>query len=485
MAAPTFLQRVTAAWDALLTPRVDPAPTEARAAKKGMSDLQRLVAAETPRIDKSPVILGPSMNPANVSNALRRAERGYMRSLCDLLSEQRETVTHLQGELGKREDAISACDIVVTPANVTGRNAKSKAQKYADYIRFRIDGIEGLHDAIKHLSGATYFGRSGLEVEWMRDAQGLGIRALHPILPKRLSYAADWRIHLFDEAGNIGNMDLGQWPGIDIRETWPDKFVIHEPRTLGPEPPTRQGLGRVLVWAGMFWKWDAKHWLQFAELFANPWRIGYYEKGTDDNDVEALKQGLIQLSGMTTAVFAKGCEPKFLQATDSRTHKDLFETWCGEISKVVNGGTLATQLDGEGGSRAAAEVHEREASKLKVGDGRALDFTLTRDLWCPLIRRQFGAEEAAKYCPVVTLDTVPAENIQTRSQRIWAFIDRGGEADMDEVREITTGLNAPSEKAKRLVPLGTANKPAPAGTTKDASKPDAQPSGDAPANEDA
>lgn len=490
MAAPTFVQRVTAAIDALIAPPVTPQkpePTpEVRAAKKGMSDLQRLVASESPRVDKSPVILGPSMNPATVSQALRRAERGYMRSLSDLLSEQRETVTHLQGELGKREDAIAACSFTITPAKGMGKRKESRAKRNAEFLQSRIEAIEGLHDATKHLAGGIYHGRSALETEWFRDAQGLGIRALHPILPKRLSYAADWRVHLFDEAGNEKNVAAGTWPGVDIRVTWPDKFVIHEPKVLGPEPPTRQGLGRVLVWAGMFWKWDAKHWLQFAELFANPWRVGYYEKGSDAESIEDLKQGLIQLSGMTTAVFAKGCEPKFLEARDSRVHGDLFRTWCGEISKVVNGGTLATEMDGEGGSRSAAEVHEREASKLKVGDGRALDTTLTRDLWRPLIRRQFGEEDAELFCPVVRLDTVPAENIQSRSTRIWAFIDRGGEVDMDEVREVTTGLNAPGEKSKRLQPLGVPGKLASADDTTNAPKTDAKPGSDnAPVNEDA
>jgi phage gp29-like protein len=458
MAAPTFRQRISAAWDALLSAPVTvdrSQSVEQRASKKGLSDLQRLIATQSPNVDKSPVILGPSMSPVTVSSALRRAERGYMRALCDLLSEQRETVTHLQGELGKREDAIAACPLIVEPAKTIGKGKTRRAERNAEYLRARIDGIDGVHDAIKHLAGGIYFGRSGLETEFMRDSAGLGIRAFHPILPKRFSYVADWRVHLYDEAGNDKDPRLGRWPGVDIRKEWPDKFVAHEPKVLGPEPPTRQGLGRVLVWAGMFWKWDAKHWLQFAELFANPWRVGFYDKAVADaNDIENLKQGLIELSGMTTAVFADSCKPMFLQAHDSRVHKELFETWCSEISKVVNGGTLATEMDSNAGSRSAAEVHEREGAKLKVGDGRAIDATMMRDVWRPLIRRQFGEEDAALYCPTVHLDTIPAENVDAKTKRIFGFVDRGGEVDMDGAREVLTGLPKPKEGAKLLKPLG-------------------------------
>lgn len=449
-----------------------------------MSDLQRLLASESPRVDKSPVILGPSMNPATVSNALRRSERGYMRALCDILSEQRETVSHLQAELGKREDAIASCSFTVTPAKGTGSRKVGRAKRNADYLAMRLESIAGLHDAAKHLAGGIYFGRSALETEWFRDAQGLGIRALHPILPKRLSYAANWRVHLYDEAGNEKDSKLGSWPGVDIRAEWPDKFVVHEPKVLGPEPPTRQGLGRVLVHAGMFWKWDARSWMQFAELHANPWRVGYYDKGVADaNDIENLKRGLLELSGMTTAVFASSCKPMFLEAKDSTVHGDIFRTWCAEISKVVNGGTLATEMDGEGGSRSAAEVHEREASKLKVGDGRALDATLTRDLWRPLIRRQFGDEDAEQFCPVVRLDTIPAESINAKTNRIFGFVDRGGRLDMDAVREDLTGYAKPSDTAVVLQPLGVAGR-APAADPSKASTADAAPSAKTPANED-
>lgn len=472
---PAFLDRLSAAIDALLSPTpvrdAAPAPTSSRASGGRLS---KPAAGPSPNIDRYPTVLGPALTPAHVSTALRNAEQGRMRTLCDLLSEQRETVTHLQAELGKREDAIASCEWQVLPAKTDGmgKRAERLAKKHAEYAAWRVDALrDDLRDRIKHLAGGVYFGRSGVEIEWMRDAKGIAPRALHSVHPKRFSYAKDWRVHLYDEYGNELNADLGRFPGVDIRETWPDKFIIHEPQTIGAELPTRQGLGRVLVYAAMFWRWNARHWMQFAELHASPWRVGYYDKGADEDDIEVLRQGLIELSGLTTAVFPESCKPMFLQAKDTRTHGDLHGAWLAEISKVVNGGTLQSSMNGSSGSRAAAEVHEREGDKLTAGDGAALDATITRDLLRPLIRLNFGAEAAALYCPRFHLVTERPEDVAARAGRIWAFIDRGGEVAMDDVREVTTGLKAPEKGAKLLLPLGAIGPAAKAAVAKNPDEP--------------
>lgn len=449
-----LLDRVSAAVSAFMG-GASPAVAATDERKTVAQQLAVTGAVTPPRADKQPIVLGPNVTPAMVAIALRDAERGRMRRLCDLNSEMRETVPHMQAELGKREKALARCKVDVLPADTKGMGARAEkqAKKIADYVTRRVSAVEDLSDSIEHLQGAVYQGRSGCEKELFRDKDGIGIRRLIPISPKRFSYATDWRIHLWDEAGNENDARLGTFPGVDIRAEWPEKFVIHEPRTLGSEVPTRQGLGRVLVWAGIFWKADARFWMEFAELFANPWRVGYYPKNTDGKDIEALKQGLIELSGLTTAVFAEGCQPMFLQPRDSRTHRELHDVWVGEISKVVNGGTLATSMSGASGSRAAGEVHERESDKLTQGDGISMDGTLTRDVSRSLVRMNFGAEAAQLFTPKIHVVTERAEDIESRAKRIWSFVDHGGEIAQDDVRDAVTGLPAPKKGAKLLVPM--------------------------------
>lgn len=416
-------------------------------------------AGPSPVVDKYPLISGPLMNPAVVSAALRLGERGYMRRLSDLLSELRETTPHLQATLSKREKAVAGVGWTISPAETKGlskRDAKL-ADKYADYARQRTAAIPQFGDALEHLQGAVYFGRSACEIEWARDARGIYPARLHSVHPKRLSYAANWRIHLYDEAGNEQRPELGYYPGLDIRATWPDRFIIHEPRTMGAELPTRQGLGRVLVWAGMFWKWTTRDWMTFAELFAKPWRVGYYPKGAQKEDIAALKAGLLQLSGMTTAVFPEGCKPMFVEPGrgSNGIHGDLVALWNAEISKVVAGGTLQTEIKGDSGNRALGEVMERGEQRLVASDGRALSETGGRDLIRVLTRLQFGDEAATRLCPIFALSTDPPVDKDKAAARVQAFVDRGGAIDADEYRDkYCDGMRKPAPGAPLLQPMG-------------------------------
>lgn len=218
-------------------------------------------------------------------------------------------------------------------------------------MRDRFSQIDGFRDTLRHLAGGIYFGRSAGETEWFRDSRGLGIKRIVPIHPKRLSYASfdDWELRLYDEFGNNAVPELGYFPGVKLSD-YPDKFVMHAPLTIGGELPTRQGVGRLLVYTSLFWGWSVRHWMQFAELFAIPWRVGYYEKGLDGDDIEALKEALLGLSGLSTAVFPKGCEPDIISPPTGAgtTHKDLREAFNHEISKVVLGQTLTTEVGDKG-----------------------------------------------------------------------------------------------------------------------------------------
>lgn len=319
----------------------------------------------------------------------------------------------------------------------------------------RLEELKTLQDKLEHLCGGVYHGRSALEVRWGRDSMGINIEELIDIYPQRLSYAANgWRVHLYDEAGNDVEPRLGLYPGVDIRTEFPDRFIIHEPRTLGAVIPTRQGLGRVLVWCAMFWKWNARDWMAFAELFAKPWRVGYYAKNSDTKDIAALKSQMASMSGYSTAVFAEGTKPEFLwpQGVGANDiHGNIDRKWESTISKVVNGANLDS--DGSGGSRARDEVKERTEFKLIAKDGNALEETMRRDLICPLIRKQFGEDAARTLCPTFRLNTEPPKDENAQAARVFAFIDRNGEIDADEFREKFTGLSKPAKGAVLLKPM--------------------------------
>lgn len=407
------------------------------------------------------MIQGVYMTPSSVSSALRMAELGYMSRYCDLLSECREKVSHLQATLSLRELAIASCEWEMTPKDHgTKRRKSKKALEISDYVSRRIEEIPEFGEAIQHLMGGVYFGRSALEKEYGRDSDGVMIKALYPIHPKRLSYAVNWRLHLWDENGNEYDSRLGNFPGVDILAEFPDKFIVHTPNTMGVELATRQGLGRVLVWYALFWSWSQRDWMKFAELFGQPWRVAFYDKATaDQDDVAIIKQALAEMSSATSAVLPSTTHFDIkMPSGRSTVHEALRNALNAEISKVVLGQTLTTEVGSTGGNRALGQVHNEVRMDIKNNDGRSISETIQRGLVEPLVRAQFGAAMAREFCPTFRLITRSEEDINMVFKRAIAAVDRGVPIAVDDLRERFTGLPRPEnpKPGDLCVPLAKA-----------------------------
>lgn len=418
------------------------------------------VAADPPYVARRPIVAGVAMTPETVTSALRMCELGYMNRWADLLSECREKVPHLQAVLSTREQAVAGCEWEVKPKDHGESARKSKkAAIVGDYVRRRLTEVAGFGDALQHLQGAIYHGRSALEIGWKRDSEGLGIEALYPIHPKRLSYAVNWRVHLWDEYGNeYAGGTLGRFPGVDLLAEYPDKFVVHTPPTMGGEIPTRQGLGRVLVWYALFWTWSQRDWMRFSELFGQPWRVAFYDKATaDQDDIALIKQAIRMMSVATTAVLPS--TTKFdLKMPNARApvHESLRNALNAEISKVVLGQTLTTDTGAKGGGAfALGKVHENVAAAIKKNDGRSLSETVQKYVVEPLVRREFGEATARDYCPRFSIITKGEEDIGNEFKRFIALVDRGMMCDQDDAREHFTSLPRPEKPtpATLLIPL--------------------------------
>jgi hypothetical protein len=310
---PTFLDRVGAAWSALTGGSSPSSPTRAgdhmsRAARLAVSGV-----TPGPRVDKHPIVLGPNVTPALLAVALRHAEQGRMRRLCDLCSEMRETVPHMQSELGKREKALTRYPVVILPADTKGQGARAekRAKKIADYVRMRVSSIRGFSDGIEHLQGAVYQGRSALEKELFRDKDGIGIRRFHPVSPKRLSYAENWRIHLYDEAGHedspLGHVSRHRHPrGVAGQ--------VHHPRAADARPGAAEsGRASAASSSGPPSSGSTTPATGCSSRSSSRTRCASLatRRATDKaEDIDFLKQEMIELSGLTSAVYPEGCKPR-------------------------------------------------------------------------------------------------------------------------------------------------------------------------------
>ena len=380
--------------------------------------------------------LGSGITPQTITAILREADIGNMWAYADLLDEIRQGDPHLHGDLTKRELTVSGADYEVRlPASASKRDG-SRALRLCQDALESIDieaGTLGLsaRGAMQALLGATWHGRAAVEITYARDGRYTLPRHAYSIHPRRLSWSneSDWRLYLYDATS--GDTRFARFPGVPLSDAtaFPrGRLLVHLPRQFGTYP-TREGLGRALVWFSAFKRWTVRDWLAFAEWAGRGLRVGKYATGRDpqkdgranDEDVSVLQDALQAMSSTVATVIPDVTDLEVISAQDNSVHEDLVKLCNGEMSKMILGGTLVSD-PGDRGARSLGEVHLRAMSLLLKSDAENLADTIRRDLFVPLVRANLGDRAPV---PTIAFNVEPPEDSKARAERLKLYMDQG------------------------------------------------------------
>lgn len=397
--------------------------------------------------------IGGGLTPLAVSSIVREADTGYIYRLIDLANEARQKDCHLQSLLGTREAAISALSWKVTPAVAPGEvMATDRDREVATMVSAALRAAEGDNkadcsknwsDMVSHLSSAIFFGFSVSEIDWRLHDNMLVPRGFRPISHRRFRFAQE-------------NGQLRQWDverpatpeGIDLQKTYPDKFIVHQPRING-DVPAREGLIRVLMWATLFRNWAFTDWLRLAELAYKPWRIGRYKTDASTEEIDDLETALQLLTTNGVATFSERATVSIEWPQRGRggrpEHRELSDYLGAEMSKCVLGQTLTVE-SGERGARSLGEVHDRVRKDLRENDAIALAATIRRDLIKPMVKLNFGKDTMVPGFHFVTDDAV---DMGALSRAIEGFVRGGLEVPQWWVRD-KAGIAEPEPGEKLM-----------------------------------
>lgn len=386
-------------------------------------------------------VAGP-LTPHDVSSILRQADIGYMWRYVDLCNELRQKDGHLQSVLQTRELALTGLEWQILPFKTqSAKSAKLRDRKAAEFCTEALrqctgavtkDGkvLTGLAQMIAHIVGGYYPGYSVAETVYKKDGGD--------IIPAGFDCVSARRFIHDIQSGKLRWCDITAGmsiPGIDLRTEYPGQFIQFEPRVNG-DVPTREGLGRVLVWAALFRNWDLRDWLQLAELAWKPWRTGKYNKSAEQADVDGLFAILDNMSGSGVATYPDNVELNVLWPKNggkgTSAHKELFDTMGAEMSKAVIGQTLTTE-QGQRGSQALGRVHNDVRRDILVADARAVGAVIKRDLLTPLVRMNFAEDVVVPEFEFITED---AEDVVAFSTAIKNLSGAGSPGVRIPVRHI-------------------------------------------------
>ncbi len=354
--------------------------------------------------------IGGAVTPQQVSAILLQADTGYTHRLVDLLNEARQKDCHLQSLLGTREAALTGLRWTVEPASRDEedmRRARAAEQALRTATGTNAQESRSFIDMVSHLTGGVYFGYSVSETEWgLRDFEGS--KLLQPIGfrnhgPRRFRFS--------ESTGQLGWWD-SQQPStqepVELQRAFPFKFLQHQPRING-DIPSREGLGRVLVWASIFRTWTISDWLRLAELAWKPWRMGRYKPDASTGEINGLISALELLTTAGVGVFSDRAEISVEWPERGRGGKPEHESladWLGsEMSKATLGQTLTTD-SGERGARSLGEVHDRVRKDIRELDAIGMSVTINRDLVIPMNAMNHGTDRPPPVFMFITDDVI-------------------------------------------------------------------------------
>jgi len=396
------------------------------------------------------------LTPVKLARLLRDAENDDPIAYLELAERMEEKDLHYLAVLGTRKRQVAQLPITIEAASDDPQDVK-----IADFARelFASDDIE---EVLFDILDAVGKGFSVTEIVWdMSERQWM---------PAKLIWR-DPRWFGFDR--NDGTTPMlrveqtppeamrpGRLPNIGLAPLPPYKYIV--PRIKAKSGlPIRGGLARPVAWAYLFKNFDLKDWLQFAEIYGMPLRIGKYHPNATAEEKRTLLRALANIAADAAAMIPQGMAIEFVEGQGNRDGA-LFEKFANyldyQVSKAVLGQTTTT--DAVSGGHAVSQEHNQVRGDIERADAKVLAATLRRDLLKPAVDLNFGPQ---KRYPIIRIGKPEQEDIPGLVSALKDLVPMGLRVETSVVRD-KLGLPDPDKGAEVLTPPAV---PAPFGFPSD------------------
>ncbi|MCA3288224.1 MAG: DUF935 family protein [Roseomonas sp.] len=280
---------------------------------------------------------------------------------------------HAGAVLRKRRNAVVAREYQVEPGGEAPADVLAAELVKAALKRIRFDR------ACRGLLSAVLTGISVAEIMWeAAEIEVDGTRRTWIVPadirvrnPRRFAFDRDGKLRLLTRENRTQGIPVPDRKFIQVRY-WAEEN----------EDAYGRGLGYDLFWPVFFKRNGVALWNALIEKHGQPFVYAEYPQGTSDGDVDRLVtmiQGIARGAGVAVP---SGTLIKMLEVSKTGTadmHKELVQAMNAEISKIVLGETLTTEM-GQNGARAASETHNDVRTELADADADMLSEELNESL---------------------------------------------------------------------------------------------------------
>lgn len=333
-------------------------------------------------------VLGLSQLP-NPDEVLRKA------GLSHRVYDQVLTDAHVMAKVIDRRSGMLRREWQVEAGADTPRGKRA-----AEICRLAITEMEEhethpLETSLGFIQEAALRGHRALEVVWKYDG-GLWLPDFLRDIPGRriIHTGVEWRLLTLDD------------PSLGI--AFPPRKGLVATHMASTDNPYGEALLSRCFWPYMFKHNGFKWWVTLAEKHGIPWVIGKLGGQAEDSQRRDLLGKLVSLVMDAVAVLPKDAEVdiKGLEGVTPDVHERLIRITNAEMSKVLVGQTLSTELDQKGGSRAAAETHSGLRDEIVEADGKLVARTMNR-LFAWITELNLGSKAEAPHFQWIDEDKPP------------------------------------------------------------------------------
>ena len=307
------------------------------------------LAASRERLDITRGFLDPLLPAQQQDEVLRTRGGGDLETYEHVLRDDQVMMAFQQRRL-----ALVATEWEVEPG---GTRRRDKAA--ADALREQLAAVRW-DNANDRMHWGLLFGYAVGEMMWVRDGRTIAIDDIA---------VRNRRRFVFDGAGRLR---LRTYSNMTPGELMPArKFWCYTVGATHDDEPYGLGLGHWLYWPVWFKRFGLAAWSKFLDRFGDPIIKGEYPRGSQQAEINQVRQALEGVQGSSVAAVPQGTAIELIEAAKNTTqsYEALHDRMNAAISKIVMGQTMTADA---GSSRSQGEVHMHARQDLVKADADLL-----------------------------------------------------------------------------------------------------------------
>lgn len=352
------------------------------------------------------------LTPPRLAKILQDAEQGDLVAQHELFQDMEEKDGHLFSIMQTRRNALQRLDWSVVPP----KNPTADEKALADYAADMLGALGDFADLLFDMTDAVGHGFAALELTWSQIGRDL--------TPTRAEHRPQaWFKTALNPQLNRNELRLRD-NSADGAALWPFGWVLHQHRARSGYI-ARAGLFRVLAWPFLFKNYAVRDLAEFLEIYGLPLRIGTYNPSASKEDKAALLRAVVGIGHDAAAIIPQGMMIDFKEAAkgDNKSFDAMINLMEQSMSKAVLGGTL-TSGEGQHGTQALGQVHDKLRHDLRDADARQLAATITGQLIYPILAVNKGRSDPRR-CPRLVFDTQEPEDLKLYSEAVPKLVGVG------------------------------------------------------------